>query len=125
MRQLSLILLLACAGCSAGRPDSRPTPDAALPIAHVVDRERNTAVGVASAELLAKIQVELGDAACDGSQQCHSIAIGAKPCGGPDGYLAWSGKRTDLKKLRPLIERHASARNTARTMHHGMQASPG
>ena len=110
MRQLSLILLLACAGCSAGRPDSRPTPDAALPIAHVVERESKTAVGVTSAELLAQIQVELGDAACDGPQQCHSIAIGAKPCGGPDGYLAWSDKRTDLKKLRSLIERHASAR---------------
>lgn len=63
-----------------------------------------------SAQLLIGIQAELGDAACDGPQQCRSIAVGAKPCGGPDAYLAWSIKRTDEKRLRSLVAQHAAAR---------------
>jgi len=66
--------------------------------------------GPSSDVLMSKIQAEVGDAACDGPQQCHSIAIGSKPCGGPDAYLAWSSKRTDEKRLRSLAEQHALAR---------------
>lgn len=64
----------------------------------------------ATALLWRQIQAEVGIAACDGPQQCHSIAIGAKSCGGPDSYLAWSSKKTDGKKLRSLVEQHAEAR---------------
>ena len=103
VRQLSLILLLTCAACSA----ARPTSPVALPVAHADDRLGKSA---ASADILAAIQAALGDAACDRPQQCHSMAIGAKPCGGPDGYLAWSSKRTDEQTLRPLVARHALAR---------------
>jgi len=60
--------------------------------------------------LLIAIQAEVGDAACDGPQQCHSMAIGSKPCGGPDGYLAWSSKRTHEQRLTALVEQHAAAR---------------
>ncbi|MDC8770228.1 hypothetical protein [Roseateles albus] len=56
------------------------------------------------------IQAEVGDAACDGPHQCHSSAVGAKPCGGPDSYLAWSSKVTDPKKLQSLLEQHRAAR---------------
>ena len=107
VRQLSLILLMACAACSAAHADARPTSPAVLPIAHADDRLGKSA---ASADTLAAIQLALGDAACDKPQQCHSMAIGAKPCGGPDGYLAWSSKRTDEQTLRSLIARHALAR---------------
>lgn len=65
---------------------------------------------LATALLWRQIQAEVGIAACDGPQQCHSIAIGAKSCGGPDSYLAWSSKKTDGKKLRSLVEQHAEAR---------------
>ena len=60
--------------------------------------------------LLSAIQAEVGDAACDGPQQCHSMAIGAKPCGGPDAYLAWSSKRTNGQRLTTLAEQYAAAR---------------
>ncbi len=113
MRQLSLIFLLACTACNAAGPDVKPVPGVAVAIPRATDRvgQPTPAAGDASAErMLAQIQAELGDAACDGPQQCHSIAVGAKPCGGPDGYLAWSSKRTDEKKLRSLIEQHALAR---------------
>ena len=63
-----------------------------------------------SAQLLAKIQAEIGDAACDSPAQCHSIGVGAKSCGGPEGYLAWSSKRSDEKKLKSLVAQHKQAR---------------
>lgn len=81
----------ACAGDSAAGPGTVPAD-------------------AGSAPLLSRIQAEVGDAACDGAQQCHTIAIGAKPCGGPDGYLAWSSKRTDATRLRALVAQHAAAR---------------
>ncbi len=74
-----------------------------------VSKEKSAAPASA-AQLWAQIQAEVGDAACDGPQQCHSIAVGAKACGGPDAYLAWSSKRSNEKKLRSLVEQHAAAR---------------
>ena len=65
---------------------------------------------LASSSLVAQIRSEIGDAACDGPQQCRSIAVGAKSCGGPEGYLAWSGKRTDEQRLKSLVEKHAASR---------------
>ncbi len=47
-----------------------------------------------------KIRALIGDAACDSDAQCRTIAIGAKACGGPEAYLAWSTKRTDATALR-------------------------
>jgi len=47
-----------------------------------------------------KITALIGDAACDNDSQCKTIAIGAKACGGPEYYLAWSTKRTDAAALR-------------------------
>lgn len=62
------------------------------------------------ASLWQQIQAEVGDAACDGPQQCHTIAVGAKSCGGPEAYLAWSSKRSDASRLASLAARHAAAR---------------
>ena len=36
--------------------------------------------------------MEIGDAACDSDAQCRTLGVGAKACGGPEGYLAWSSK---------------------------------
>jgi hypothetical protein len=64
-----------------------------------------------SAALLKEVQAEIGDAACDEPQQCRSIAIGNKACGGPDAYLAWSTKRNgDGSKLQALVSAHAAVR---------------
>jgi len=46
-----------------------------------------------------KIRALIGDAACDSDVQCRTVAVGAKPCGGPAAYLAWSTKRTDATAL--------------------------
>ena len=85
------ILLLATSACG-----SAPTQDDAPP-------------APGNAGLLAQIQAEVGAAACDSTQQCQTIAIGAKACGGPERYLAWSSKNNDGKKLKALAQAQAEA----------------
>jgi len=63
-----------------------------------------------TAQLLQAIRDEIGDAACDNDQQCVSVAIGAKACGGPETYLAWSSKTGDRARLLALVTRHHEAR---------------
>lgn len=84
-------LLLAASACG-----SAPTQDDAPP-------------APGNAGLLAQIQAEVGTAACDSTQQCQTIAIGAKACGGPERYLAWSSKGNDGKKLKALAQAQAEA----------------
>jgi hypothetical protein len=57
----------------------------------------------------ASIEALIGDAACDSDAQCHTVAVGAKACGGPQRYLAWSSQRTDGATLRSVAEREALA----------------
>ena len=90
---LLVSLLIATAACA--KDPMKKTPSPTEPASQVLWRQ---------------IQAEVGDAACDGPQQCHSIAVGAKSCGGPDSYLAWSSKGSDGKKLRSLVEQHVEAR---------------
>ena len=40
--------------------------------------------------LLARIRAEVGEARCSAGNQCRTLAIGAKACGGPESWLAWS-----------------------------------
>jgi hypothetical protein len=55
------------------------------------------------------IESLIGDAACDVDAQCHTVGVGAKACGGPQAYLAWSSKRTDGAALQQAADRQASA----------------
>ena len=66
--------------------------------------------GPSSAELRQQITTQIADAGCDSSQQCHTLAMGAKACGGPESYVAWSDKFTDGERLRQLGEHYAVAR---------------
>lgn len=88
----SCMIAWACASCAATPPLS---PDDA-----------------GSAALLRQIRAEIGVPVCDGPQQCSSIAVGAKSCGGPEGYLAWSSKVGHSKKLFNLVTQHALARKS-------------
>jgi hypothetical protein len=63
-----------------------------------------TADAPAGAEApMEKIRALIGDAACDSDAQCRTLAMGAKACGGPEYYLAWSTKRTDAAALRDAV----------------------
>jgi len=59
------------------------------------------------ANLAEQIKAEVGIAACDAPRQCQTIAIGAKACGGPERYLAWSNKSSDGKQLTALAQAQA------------------
>lgn len=56
------------------------------------------------------VQALIGDAACDSDSQCTTIGVGAKACGGPQAYLAWSTLRTDGEALRRQADREAERR---------------
>jgi hypothetical protein len=90
-RLAGLALLLASSAC---RSDAPQAPSNAS----------------GSASLLARIDAERGTAACDADDQCHTIGVGHKACGGPERYLAWSSRNNDGTRLRALVAEHAAAR---------------
>jgi hypothetical protein len=75
-----------------------------------------------SAPLLARIEAERGDAACDADDQCHTIGVGRKACGGPERYLAWSSKNSDGTRLHALVAEHTAARR-AEDVKNGMMST--
>jgi len=62
-----------------------------------------------SARLGRELRELVGPAACSADTQCRSLAVGAKACGGPAGYLAWSTEGTDATRLAALAARQAQA----------------
>jgi hypothetical protein len=84
----SLLILSACAGAH----QSAPAPDSS------------------TAGLWQQIQAANTNLGCDNDSQCHSIGVGAKSCGGPENYLAWSSKNSNGAKLKSLVELHSAAR---------------
>ncbi len=68
-----------------------------------------------SGQLWQLIEAEVGDASCVRAEQCHSIAVGVKACGGPAGFLAWSSNHADAARLAGLVARHAEAAKAEQT----------
>ena len=104
----------ACSGAanSSAPVASMPSPpvsaDAPAPAPPPV---RATApVARAGLSLMQQLQAEVGDAACDSSAQCKTVAVGHKACGGPEGYLPWSSKRSDAGKLASLAAQLSAER---------------
>lgn len=67
------------------------------------------AIEAESLRLGRELRAVVGPAACSSDAQCRSLAVGAKACGGPAGYLAWSTQGTDEQKLKALAARQADA----------------
>lgn len=65
---------------------------------------------VAAPTLMQQIQAEIGDAGCDAAEQCKTVPIGRKACGGPERYMAWSTKRSDGAKIAQLGAAFAAER---------------
>jgi len=55
------------------------------------------------------IRALVGDAACDSDAQCRTIAVGAKACGGPEAFVAWSTKRTEAAALQDAVASYGAA----------------
>lgn len=66
--------------------------------------------GPSAQGLAERIASEIGDAACDNSQQCRTLAYGHKACGGPEKYLAYSTRRSDSARLSDLARQLADER---------------
>ncbi len=99
MRQLSLILLLACAACKAGAPAAPPIVPAAA-----------VAAPASAKDLPAQMRALIGAAACTDSAQCKTVPLGARACGGPESYLAYSTAATAAAPLQALAERYTQQR---------------
>lgn len=91
-RRLPIALVLLCLACGCAGADAPAGPDTQVE----------------------KIRALIGDAACDSDAQCRTIPIGAKACGGPEAYLAWSTKRTDATALREAAAGHGTLPPPAR-----------
>lgn len=100
MQKLAILLLLACAACTtrADGPASRQAPAAAQPVP--------SGAAPAASGTLAQIQAMIGKAECTSDSQCQVLPIGAKACGGPAGFLAWSNAKTSAGELQALAERY-------------------
>lgn len=99
LRLLGAAFLATASAACSGVAGPAPAPPA--PVA---------AAAPAPAGLLQQIQAEVGTAACDTAQQCKTIAIGHKACGGPESYLAYSTKSSDSAKLARLAADFAAER---------------
>ena len=89
---LALLLSSACADPpSAAQGAARPAPN----------------------DTLVRIRALAASPSCSEDSQCHSLALGARPCGGPEGYLAWSSVRTPPEEIRALGQLYQAERKAA------------
>jgi len=90
MRKLILLLLVGCTACGTG--------------AAPADGQGDT---------LARIRALAGVPACSDDSQCHTLALGARACGGPESYLPWSSAHTSQAAIQALGERYKEERRAA------------
>lgn len=109
----ALVLASASVACSGVASDNAaPAPvnaPAPAPKAPVVA----AAPAVPAASGMDALKAEIGDAACDNSQQCKTVPVGSKACGGPEGYLPYSTKRSDSAKVTRLAAEDTAKRKAA------------
>ena len=101
---------VACSGVS-GTADAATasTPAAATPAPAPVVAAA-PAAPAPGRSLREQLTAEIGDAACDSSKQCKTVAVGSKACGGPEAYLPYSTKRSDGAKVARLAAADAAQR---------------
>jgi hypothetical protein len=63
-------------------------------------------------QLKSDIDLEIGQAKCTQDSHCKALAIGANPCGGPEGYQAYSSLESDVAQLTQLAEQYKLVRKT-------------
>lgn len=118
MRLFSLLLSLACVACGNPPAGSAPAAVAAPAVASTLASTAAStpapvpAVG-AKGGTLADIQRMVGTPSCSETSQCRTIALGARACGGPQSYMAWSTATTAEAPLRGLAERYQREQQAA------------
>jgi hypothetical protein len=76
-------------------------------VAHGADALQARVTAQQRSEQIAQM---IGAAACADDSECRVIGIGARACGGPESFAAWSISQTDPVALQQLVERDAEAR---------------
>lgn len=98
-----------------GMKPSRPfaivlaTTLAGLALASCAQTPPTAAPEAESVRLGRELRTLIGPAACSSDAQCRTVPVGAKACGGPAGYWAWSTQNTDAEALKALAARQADA----------------
>lgn len=59
---------------------------------------------------LSELRAIGGAAQCTSDLQCKTMPVGAKSCGGPESYLAYSTASISVEKARTLAERYRKER---------------
>lgn len=98
----ALFLAALCGACAAPVAPPAAAPRSAAPA--TADDSPDAAA------TLARIRALAADARCRDSSQCHSLPLGAKPCGGPEAYLPWSSAGADGQRLQALARRYQAQR---------------
>lgn len=101
MKKLVLLLLAACAASGCGAQSGTQLAASPVPVASAA-AQAAPAPAPAKGDTLTRIRALVGTPACSSDAQCHTLALGAKACGGPSGYLAWSSAKTSEAELRAL-----------------------
>lgn len=109
MKKLILLLLFACTACSGGTQQKSHAELLGAGRAASGQQGAKTDPGAT----LGRIRAMVGNAACTEDAQCHTLALGAKACGGPDSYLAWSSAQVKEAELRALGEAYKEERRAA------------
>lgn len=99
---LCCVLLGACAGHEGQARAPAPVP-AAVPA---------SAAGQ-NGDTLARIHALVGTPSCSADNECRTLALGARPCGGPEAYLAYSTAHTPEAELRALGDVYRAERRGA------------
>jgi hypothetical protein len=61
-------------------------------------------------DALHHLKAEIGNAQCIEDAQCHTVAVGAKSCGGPEFYLPWSSVVSKPEKIALFAKKYTEQR---------------
>jgi hypothetical protein len=112
---------VACRANDAAQASARPS--SASPA--------SPAASASLADVEARLDGVLKSAqACSSADECRTVPVGGKACGGPTGYRAYSSKHADTQAVEALARQEhelamAEARASGRVSNCMIQADPG
>lgn len=101
------LLGVIVAGACGALPVACAAPTAAVP---TKPAPAGVAVGKDVETLSRQLREAIGEPRCTASEQCKTMAVGHKACGGPETYVVWSTVVTDGGRLRALADAYTEAR---------------